>query len=355
MGEIPVINLSNKVLSTAQISALSKGLSFVPTSTVDSFEIKTDLFRFFRKIKLKHMFGNSQTQGSNKPVFRNRSKFNPGCENPSIQTFCRVVEKDILETYKTNLSHSNMNPEEKLAIQELSRDNDIIIKPADKGGAIVVQNMADYKKEAYRQLNDEHFYRKLKMNPTSDFQKKILDVTDGALALNWITKDEYDFLNCEHPVIPVFYMLPKIHKSLIEPKGRPIVACNDSLLEPLSNFVDHFIKPYVLSLPSYVKDSTDVINKISEIKDLPRDTILVTLDVESLYTNISHERGLDALGFYLQGRTELPPSVFICELASLVLKLNYFSFIGDFYLQLKGTSMGSTFAPDYANLYMGFF
>lgn len=70
-------------------------------------------------------------------------------------------------------------------------------------------------------------------------------------------------------MIPVFYMLPRIHKSLIEPKGRPIVASNDSLLELLSNFVDHFIKPYVLKLPSYINDSTDDINKISEIKDLP--------------------------------------------------------------------------------------
>ncbi len=82
---------------------------------------------------------------------------------------------------------------------------------------------------------------------------------------------------------------------------------------------------------------------------------MVTLDVERLYTNIPHERGLDALGFYLQDRTDLPLSEFIFELASLVLKLNYSSFIGDFYLQLKGTSMSFTFAPDFANLYMGFF
>lgn len=57
-------------------------------------------------------------------------------------------------------------------------------------------------------------------------------------------------------------------------------ASNDSLLEPLSNFVDYFIEPYVP--PSYIKYSTDVINKISEMKDLPGDTVI--LDVESLYT-----------------------------------------------------------------------
>lgn len=301
------------------------------------------------------MFRDSETQESSGPVLKNRSKFNPLCPNPSIQTFCRMVEGEILENYKDKTHYSNISPNEKLAIQELSEDTSIIIKPADKGGAIVVQNMSDYKREAYRQLDDEEFYRRLSTNPTKDFQRRIQDISDNALRMHWISKKEHSFLNCQHPVTPVFYMLPKIHKSLVNPKGRPIVASNESLLEPLSNFVDYFIKPYVLKLPSYVKDSTDIINKISEIKDLPVDTLLVTLDVESLYTNISHDRGLDALGFYLQDRTDLPPSHFIVELASMVLKLNYFSFIGEFYLQLKGTSMGSTFAPDYANLYVGFF
>lgn len=314
-----LINLSDKVLTTNQLSVLSKGLNFVPTYEVDSFEVKTELFRFFRKIKLRYMFKDSKTQELSIPVFKKKSKFNPLCPNPSIQTFCRIVEGEILGKYKSNAPYSNISLNEKLAIQELSRDTDIIIKPADKGGAIVVQNMADYQKEAYRQLNDEEFYRRLHANPTADFQRKIKDVTDNALKMHWISKDEHCFLNCKHPVIPMFYMLPKIHKSLVSPKGRPIVASNDSLLEPLSNFVDHFIKPYVCKLPSYVKDSTDVINKISEITDLPADILLVTLDVESLYTNISHERGLDALGFYLQDHTDLPPSHFIIELASLVL------------------------------------
>lgn len=54
------------------------------------------------------------------------------------------------------------------------------------------------------------------------------------------------------------------------------------------------------NLPAYVQDSTDVINKISELQNLPSDTILATFDVESLYTNISHERGITALEYYLQ-------------------------------------------------------
>lgn len=117
---------------------------------------------------------------------------------------------------------------------------------------VVVLTTTDYVTEAYHQLNDETFYRKLKSDPTSDLQKIIGDLTTQALEQNWITKEEFSYLNRQYPVTPAFYMLPKIHKSLIKPKGRLIVASNESLLEPVSNFVDYYIKPFVQNLPDYV-------------------------------------------------------------------------------------------------------
>lgn len=50
-----------------------------------------------------------------------------------------------------------------------------------------------------------------------------------------------------------------------------------------------------------------------------------------------------------------PPSELICELASQVLKINYFAFEKRFFLQISGVAMGSTLAPNYAILYMGYF
>ena len=131
----------------------------------------------------------------------------------------------------------------------------------------------------------------------------------------------------------------------------------DSLLAPLSEFVDWYIKPYVHTLPAYIKDTTDFINKISSVTDLPNEVILVTLDIASLYTNIPHDRGLEALDVYLKDRdnTIIPPNEFLIGLTAFVMKKNYFMFNGDFYLQVSGTSMGSICAPNYANLFVGFF
>lgn len=72
-------------------SCIIQRTKFCPTCTVDPFEIKT-YFVFFRKIKLKRIFGGTETQGLNSSVFKKRSKFNAICSNPSIQTFCRIVE-----------------------------------------------------------------------------------------------------------------------------------------------------------------------------------------------------------------------------------------------------------------------
>lgn len=113
------------------------------------------------------------------------------------------------------------------------------------------------------------------------FQKELLSYLEDAKKRGWISQSQFDFLYCQNPIRPVIYTLPKIHKSLSDPPGRPIVAQTDSLWSPLSKFVDFFIKPYVQTLPVYIKDSTDFIMKISNLTDLPDNVLLLTRDITS--------------------------------------------------------------------------
>ena len=46
---------------------------------------------------------------------------------------------------------------------------------------------------------------------------------------------------------------------------------------------------------SYIKDSNDFIKRLKEIKELPKDAIIVTADFIGLYPNIPHNVGLEAL------------------------------------------------------------
>lgn len=55
----------------------------------------------------------------------------------------------------------NLSPEEIEALGELSRRQDIVIKPADKGSAVVIMDKTQYVQEGLRQLGDEAFYSKV--------------------------------------------------------------------------------------------------------------------------------------------------------------------------------------------------
>ena len=150
------------------------------------------------------------------------------------------------------------------------------------------------------------------------------------------------------------YFLKKIHKS---PMGiRPIVSSCGSPTENISQFVDYWLQPHMKALPSYIKDTTQLINELRELSVEP-DTFLVTIDVKSLYTCIPHSEGIQACTETLLKSKENNPSqpnttVLAC-LLEIVLKNNLFEFDGTHYKQLQGTAMGTKLAPAYANLFMG--
>ena len=88
------------------------------------------------------------------------------------------------------------------------------------------------------------------------------------------------------------------------------------------------------------------------------DTEIVTFEVISLYTSIPHELDLEAIAYSLtKYQEDLHPifqKEFVLQSANFILKNNTWTFDSEFYLQIKGTAMGTIFAPTYANLTMGY-
>ena len=85
---------------------------------------------------------------------------------------------------------------------------------------------------------------------------------------------------------------------------------------------------------------------------------MVTFDVCSLYTNIPHEVGPRAIEYFVSYyRQSINPrftTQFIMEAASFILSNNSITFGEMFHLQIKGTTMGTVFAPTYDTLSMCF-
>ena len=77
------------------------------------------------------------------------------------------------------------------------------------------------------------------------------------------------------------------------PSARPIVSGCDGPTERISTYLDHWFQALAKSPPSYIKDTNEFIKYIESTK-LPKDCILCTLDVSSLYTNIPTEDRIHA-------------------------------------------------------------
>ena len=63
-------------------------------------------------------------------------------------------------------------------MEELKINDDIVIRSADKGGAVCILNRIDYLKEGYRQLSDNWFYIKLSNNPADIYRKEIQNIVE---------------------------------------------------------------------------------------------------------------------------------------------------------------------------------
>ncbi|CAJ0946822.1 unnamed protein product [Ranitomeya imitator] len=249
--------------------------------------------------------------------------------------------------------YDNLKYEQRRALDELMKMKEIVFKPSDKGGNIVVWPCTQYEKEALRQLGDPSCYERLSQDPTSAYQKKLFTILDSALEDGIIPKSIWQGLRTESPTVPTLYLLPKVHKSMIDPPGRPIISGNGSLLEPISKFLDFYLKPIVAEIPSYIRDTTEALQRLDGIH-MTSDMHIITCDVESLYTSIPHEFGLTAARRYLSCRNLDGLLIeFLMELLEYALFHNYFVFKDRYYLQKRGVAMGAAFAPSYANLFMG--
>ena len=78
------------------------------------------------------------------------------------------------------------------------------------------------------------------------------------------------------------------------PPGRPIISDCDSESYKVAEYIDHFLQEISQKHPSYIKDTYDFLSKLRTAKVQPH-TLLITLDVESMYTNIDNEQGLEAV------------------------------------------------------------
>merc|ERR1712030_182089 len=107
---------------------------------------------------------------------------------------------------------------------------------------------------------------------------------------------------------------------------------------------------------SFLKDTPHFLREIEMINEeqkLPKNAILVTMDVSALYTNIPQSEGVECVEEELNKRTNPKvPTGFLTRVLEFILKYNIFEFNQELYQQVIGTAMGTRPALPYANIFM---
>ncbi|XP_053567775.1 structural maintenance of chromosomes protein 4 [Bombina bombina] len=331
-AEDAVINFSSHVLSASEHKLLNRGLSFMPSTTVSEYEQRLDVHRLNRTLKLREFFQNVNTNCPKSPVELNckiQSSFEPTNCSPSTKTFIRLVTQD-LDNERTHTQwKNNLTHEERKAITTLQVDDSIIVRPADKGGTIVLLNDSDYREDIMEQLSDLSTYTPLTSDPTFEYKRQLDALIKMGFEQGFITDHIKKICTILHPRIPIMYTIPKIHKRLEKPPGRPIVSAVQSLLQPVAQYIYFLLQPVVRDMQSFILDTNDLIRQLGSVS-VQQGDILVTLDVNSLYTIIPHQVGLLAIREHLTNNPhyEGPPVDFVLSLIEFCLHKNYFRFEG---------------------------
>lgn len=374
------MNLSSLPLQQAELDILDRGLTFIPTSTTHPVQnIYTLCNRLIRNIKLKDYFADEEQDGTfdpTVPTFKKPSQWSPpnsSLSQPTLDTINRIANSTqrLLQRRKLIRGKSirllqqkqNLSTEERHILKRITKNRNIVIKPADKGSSVVVMDKQAYIREAYRQLHDTRYYRKIPDPLIKQNSARIQQILDDMLQQEYIDDKQHAYLSpSDGDRLRRFYLLPKIHKPVstwpepnIMPHGRPVVSDCNSESNRIAQYITQFLKPISNKHPAYLKDTYDFVHKIRD-KQIPKTAILVTGDVTSLYTNMNIDRMLQVTKSAFQKFPDASrPDDHILELLNHILHNNDFQFNEETFLQICGTAMGKACSPQLADLYLEWF
>ncbi|KAM9305503.1 uncharacterized protein PAF06_014064 [Gastrophryne carolinensis] len=220
--------------------------------------------------------------------------------------YCPSKHMDVFETVKD----LHLFSRKVLSLKEVETNHQIIVKPADKRGNIVVMSVEQYEAMFMHILNNRDWYTRA--------------------STSRLARDAQEYHN----------LIRQVHKSVVSPPGRPIISGMGALIENASRYVDQHLQPLVMSLPSYVRDTGHIIRVLDDIWVSP-EAFLVTLDVEALYISIPHNMGLRAVESFLNGLCleKHDHNLFLLRLLNFVLAHNLFLFKNQLYHQIQGTKI----------------
>ena len=117
-----------------------------------------------------------------------KSAFNP--VGPfQLETMFYSIEQDLHRQKYRQPRKKNLTKEEYQSIKSLRNHPDNIIKPADKGNAIVILDKDSYVKEGERQLHNDYFYEETDTDLTGEVVHRVNLYVNNSLQRGQISQN----------------------------------------------------------------------------------------------------------------------------------------------------------------------
>ncbi len=259
-----------------------------------------------------------------------------------------IIRNSTVQALKDRKQFSSLSFEEKKALKNLKTDKNIIILPADKGGATAILNSSDYKQKMLSLLEDSSTYKPLPKDPTKKQMSCIDKVLKRLTGTKLLSGDIAKPLKQSEATIAKIYGLPKVHKP--EVPLRPIVSLVGAPNYKISKWLFRQLNPLTRNCETSIRNSAEFLQKLRGIT-ISDDEIMVSFDVVSLFTSIPLDVARHCTEEILETFETKIPAAALLELLDLCLETN-FVFDHQCYQQLKGAPMGSPISGFLAEITM---
>ena len=358
-------------------ATLALGKNFIPEPRNSSLDSLHRCFeKFKRKIRLKHMFYKEEKK-THDTLYEPNPAFSPKEAPEAIEEYLNEVWADLRKGAESKVHNNTLLSKMKSRHTKAARRyvtrlrkkllaNNLQAAIADKNLGLVVIPTKDYETNMRETLESKSFarvsYSTVKQT-TKAIHTRIVQAARTHLRGNGKKPNNlFKFVTAATPAnseTPTPYLLYKVHKlskaeleNGVLPPTRLIVPNTTSITRRISRYIDYVTAPIVKrKVPYLLWDSKSLVKEI-ETKAFKCPCVLQTMDVKALYPSIPIQLGCRFMRQFLTN--EMPPTQleFICDMLELVMENAFVHYKGRWYHQRIGTSMGTSCAVNFANVFL---
>ena len=249
----------------------------------------------------------------------------------------------------------NLSADEKKILKDIISDPSIIICPADKGRAIVIEDRDTYLSKMQQQLNEGDYKIDNRKEKTllDKLHKKIINQL-RAMDIDLDDFKEKRKYLVSAPMLGHMYLLIKVHKKNFP--GRAVVSQVNDPTYKVCKILTDILNPLVKSGQSYVENTYDLKRFLDKLS-IDHNDVQASFDVVALCPSIPIPKALDCVRRKLLNDTTLADCTDwkpedIMKLLEICLETHFKTIDGKIYTQLDGTPIGKSISGPIADIFM---